>query len=115
MPFKGGWIIRFAEIPDRTAAELWRERYLLVSADAVRPPGDGEVYYHDLIGMRVERVDGGELGRVAELFEVPQGLLLEVETPRGSVMLPYDPRIVAHADIARRALVIAAPEGLFED
>src|SRR5215208_722879 len=64
-PFKGGLIVAFAEISDRNADEL-------------SPPADDEVFQHQLIGMRVERVDGAVLGTVSALYELPQGLMLEV-------------------------------------
>jgi 16S rRNA processing protein RimM len=114
-PFKGGWIVRFTEIPDRTAAELWRDRYLLVPGAEVALPASGEVFYHDLIGMRVERIDGRDVGRVVALYEVPQGVLIEVETPRGLAMLPYHPPMVVHADLARSTLIVDPPPGLLDD
>jgi len=114
-PFKRGWILRFAEIPDRTTAEQWRDRYLLVPGPEVALPVSGEVFYHDLIGMRVERTDGRDVGRVVALYEVPQGVLLEVETPRGLAMLPYHPPMVVHADVARGRLTVDPPPGLLDD
>ena len=114
-PFKGGWILRFAEILDRTSAEAWRDRYLLVPGVEVAAPSDDEVFYHDLIGMRVERVDGREVGRVAAIYEAPQGLLLEVQTSRGSVMLPYGPPIGVRVELERRTLIVDPPAGLLDD
>jgi 16S rRNA processing protein RimM len=114
-PFKNGWILRFAEITDRTSAELWRDRYLLVPAGEVTPPSAGEIFYHDLIGMRVERVDGREIGHIAALFEAPQGVLLEIETPRGSTMLPYGPPMVVRVDVERAAVIVDPPAGLLDD
>jgi 16S rRNA processing protein RimM len=113
-PFKNGWILRLAEIPDRNAAELWRDRYLLVSAGAVKAPATDEVYYHDLIGMRVEDGQGRPLGTVVELYEVPQGVLLEVDAGTQRVMLPYRPEVVQRADVARRVLVVDPPDGMLD-
>src|SRR6185312_314391 len=45
--FKGGLIVHFDEISDRTAAETWRERYFLLPADELTPLGDDEVYIHE--------------------------------------------------------------------
>src|SRR3954469_8462078 len=58
-PFKGGFIVHFDEIADRTIAETWRDRFLLVPADELEPLGDDEVYVHELPGMRVV-LGGGE-------------------------------------------------------
>lgn len=114
VPFKGGWILRLAEISDRNAAEVWRDRYLLVPAGDATPPAADEVYYHDLLGMRIEDVSGHALGTVAELYEVPQGVLLEVDTGAGRVMVPYRAEVVRSADLTRRVLVVDPPEGLFD-
>jgi 16S rRNA processing protein RimM len=114
-PFKGGWILRFAEIPDRTSAEVWRERYLLVPADEVAAPSADEVFFHDLIGMRVERLDGREVGCVAALYEVPQGVLLEVQTARGNAMLPYGPPIVVRVELERKTVIVDPPPGLLDE
>ena len=114
-PFKSGWILRFDELADRNAADLWRGRYLLVATSEIEPPAEGEVYFHDLVGLHVERTDGGALGRVEALHEMPQGLVLEVSTARGTVMLPYRPEVFTSVDLERRALVVDPPPGLIED
>jgi 16S rRNA processing protein RimM len=115
-PFKGGWIVAFAEIADRTAAELWRERYILARLTELPPPAADEVYYHELVGMRVERPGGDALGEVVGLYELPQGLMLEVRPAgRPTVILPYRPEVVLAVDLARRVLTADPPEGLLDD
>jgi len=43
-PFKGGFIVHFAEIGDRSVAETWLKRFLLAPADELSELADGEVY-----------------------------------------------------------------------
>src|SRR5581483_10784284 len=105
---KGGFIVHFAEIADRTAADTWRERFLLLPADELEPLGDDEIYVHDLIGMRVELESGEPVGTVGEIYELPQGLTLDVARATGSVLVPYD-RIVTHVDRDARLIRIAPP------
>ena len=112
--FKGGYIVAFDHLPDRNAAELWRDRYLLAPVDELTPPGDDEVYFHELIGMRVELPSGEVVGEVAELYELPQGIALDVRRTSGSVVVPYRPDVVRTVDLDRRALVIDPPEGLLD-
>ncbi len=114
VPFKGGWIVRFQEITDRDAAEQWRDRYLLVARAEATPPGQGEVYLHDLVGLRVESPDGVELGRVEALFEMGHGVLLEVRTSTATVMIPYRPELITRVDLDRRTLVVDPAGGLFD-
>ena len=102
-PFKGGYIVHFDEIVDRDAADLWRDRFLLAPADQLAPPADDEIYIHEIPGMRVELESGGLVGTVTDVFELPQGLTLDVAGDRGSIMIPYD-RVVTSVD--RHARVI---------
>ncbi len=113
-PFKGGWILRLSEITTRTEAELWRDRYLLVPASELAPLADDEVYYHDLVGLRVQLAGGEAVGHVEALFEVPQGLVLDVRTERGTVLVPYRPEVVTSVDVAQGTIVIDPPSGLFD-
>ena len=112
-PFKGGYIVHFDEITDRDAAVLWRDRFLLAPADELEPPGENEIYIHEIPGMRVELESGELVGTVADVFELPQGLTLDVARDGGSVMLPYD-RVVTSVDRARRVIRIDPPLGLLD-
>ena len=113
-PFKGGWILRLTEITTRTEAELWRDRYLFMPAAELAPLADDEVYYHDLVGLHVQLPGGEPVGRVEALFEVPQGLVLDVRTERGTVMIPYRPEVVTSVDVAHGTIVIDPPAGLLD-
>ena len=58
--------MRFAEAPDRTAAEALRGTRLLVAAAALPAPDDpDEFHVHQLEGLRAELVDGAVVGTVA--------------------------------------------------
>ena len=114
-PFKGGFIVRFDVISDRTAAELWRDRYLLAPASELTPPDEGEIYVHELVGMHVLLTSGEPLGEVAQVYELPLGLALAVRRPEGtSVVLPFQENVVRTVDRARRQLVVEPPEGLLD-
>ena len=112
-PFKGGFIVHFAEIADRDAADAWRERYVLLPADELRPLEAGEIYLHEIMGMRVELESGEPLGTVTAVYELPQGLTLDVARGTGSVLIPYD-RVVTAVDRAARVIRVAPPEGLLD-
>ncbi|HEY4954439.1 MAG TPA: ribosome maturation factor RimM [Gemmatimonadaceae bacterium] len=113
-PFKGGLMVKFATVGDRNAAELLRGRYLIVPFDELEPLAKDEIYLHDLIGMKVELDTGDHVGQVTSYYELPQGLTLDVSTPRGSVLVPYRPEVVERADGDARVIVVKADVGLFE-
>jgi 16S rRNA processing protein RimM len=116
--FNEGLLVSFDEIPDRNEAELWRGRYLLVPAAELPAPSDDEVYLHDLLGMQVVLASGEPVGTVDELYELPQGLALDVRRvpPRAgeTVLVLYDDQTIASVDKDARVIVITPPEGLLE-
>jgi 16S rRNA processing protein RimM len=112
--FKEGLIVAFREITDRTAAELWRNRYLLVPSSEVPALDDGEVYVHDLIGMHVRLEAGESVGDVVDVYELPQGLAIDVKrTGGGTVMLLYAQSVLS-ADRVTRTLTVTVPDGLLD-
>jgi 16S rRNA processing protein RimM len=113
-PFKGELLVTFREIADRNTAEEWRNRFLLIPTNELRPPEGGEVWVHELVGMSVTHVDGSPVGEVIGIEELPQGLLLEVKTPRGTSSIPFVDAIVVGVDREARALTIDPPQGLLE-
>jgi 16S rRNA processing protein RimM len=76
-------IARFAEIPDRTAAERMRGTELTVPRDALPPLGEGEYYHADLIGLPAVSSAGEDLGRVVAVENFGAGDVLEIERPDG--------------------------------
>lgn len=120
-PFKDGFLVTFAGIEDRNAADLWRDRYLLIPESELPAPAEGEIYLHDVPGMRVELPDGTLVGRVTTVWELPQGLMLDVvrepaaENARGTtVMIPYDERTVHRVDRDQRRIIVDVPDGLLD-
>ena len=113
-PFKGGMMVKFEEIADRTAAEQLRGRYVFSPFDELDPPDEGEIYIHELIGMKVKLDSGEEMGTVSSYYELPQGLTLEVKTAKGNVLVPYRPEVVEHVDAEAREVVVKSEVGIFD-
>jgi 16S rRNA processing protein RimM len=114
-PFKKGLIVKFEELGDRDSAELWRGRYLLAPFSELPPLQEDQVYLHDLIGMQVVSTAGEQLGAVTTSYELPQGLILDIQTARGTVMLPYRPEVIVRTDLDARTIVINEKLGFMDD
>jgi len=106
--------VRFEEMRDRNEASQWTNRYLLVPATELEPPSEGEVYLHELEGMRVELVSGEYVGTVTSVFELPQGLALDVQRESGTVLVPFNEVFIHEIRRAARTVVIAPPAGLLD-
>jgi 16S rRNA processing protein RimM len=109
--------LTLAEVPDRGAAELWRGRFLLAPQDELPPVADDEVYLHDLPGMRVMHVDGRTLGDVADTYELPQGLMLDVRPVNGgpTYFIPWRDEVLVRVDESARVITVNPPEGLLPE
>jgi len=114
-PFKKGLIVQFEELRDRDSADLWRGRYLLAPFSELPPLEEDEVYLHDLVGMKVVSAQGEQIGAVTTFYELPQGIMLDIETSRGSVVIPYRPEIIVRTDIGARTIVIDDKLGFLDD
>jgi len=114
-PFKKGLLVRLSGANDRTEVEGLVGRYLLAAADTLEPLQEGEVFYHQLLGLAVELVDGTPIGTVREVFEAQPADLLEVHAEDGrTVLVPFTGQIVKRLDTAAGRLVIDPPAGLLE-
>ncbi len=80
---KGGAIARFAEVPDRTAAEALRGTALTVPRSSLPPLGDGEYYHANLLGLPAVSTTGEALGTCVAIDNFGAGDLLEIQRPDG--------------------------------
>ena len=112
-PFKGGLLVSLDAVGDRTEAERWNDRHLLVPVEELTQPEDGEVFLHELAGMRVLNETGADLGDIRGFFQVPHGVLLDVRTKRGDVALPFNEMFVRNVNRADRTMTVAIPDELF--
>jgi 16S rRNA processing protein RimM len=114
-PFKGGFIVEFDGIDSREEAEKWRARFLLVPGEELPPLQPDEVFIHELYGMRVALADGAPLGVVEAVYELPQGLGVDVKRDAGgSVIIPWRDEVIAKVDRDARVLVVEPPDGLLD-
>ena len=108
------WLIKFAGADRREAIDPWRGLFLAVPADELAPPEGDEVYLHELDGFAVRLPDETPLGLVSAVYELPSGLMIEVQGPKREFLLPYKKEFVQAVDRAGRRLTVTPPDGLIE-
>jgi len=113
-PMNREWLVRVTEITDRDIADTWRGRTLLGDASLLPSPGEDELYIGDLIGMTVEMEGKGVIGTVRDVYEAPQGIILELETPTGRPMVPWHDDLVREVDDEARVIRLALLDGLVD-
>ena len=107
-------LARFAEIPDRNAAEAARGILLFATIDPDEAPGDPEEFYaHQLVGLTAYDEDGTHLGEVTALVRGGAQDLLTVRTPEGrDALVPFVKALVPEVDLDGGRVVVADRPGL---
>ena len=113
-PFKKGFLVSLEGVETRDEAEALRGRYLLRPIEELEELEEGEVFYHQLLGLEVVTEAGQVLGRVAEVYELRPADLLEVKGPGKTHYIPFLSSIVKRVELESGQLVIDPPEGLLD-
>jgi 16S rRNA processing protein RimM len=109
------WLVKFAGVESRDALDPFRAHFLGVPQDALGPLAEGEVYLHELDGFSVRlEEDDTPLGLVSAVYDLPAGILIEVQGPKREFLLPYKKEFVRQVDRAGRRLMVTLPEGLLD-
>lgn len=110
-PIKDGLAVTAPEVPTREAAEALRNTPLHVPRSVLPPVAEDEFYHVDLIGCRVEALDGTPMGAVVAVHDFGAGDVLELRDPDGRQRyLDFTKAEVPLVDIASRRLVAAPTE-----
>jgi 16S rRNA processing protein RimM len=108
------WLVKFAGVENRDALDPFRGHFLGVPQESLTPLAEDEVYLHELDGFSVRLADDTPLGLVSAVYELPAGIMIEVQGPKREFLLPYKKEFVQQVDRASRKLVVSPPEGLLE-
>ena len=97
-----GLVAAFADIADRDRAMTLCGYTLHICRDQLPPAANGEYYWADLIGLRVENRQGITLGQIAELFETGANDVLVVRANDDQeILIPYiRPHYIENIDLA---------------
>ncbi|MFF0270560.1 ribosome maturation factor RimM [Kribbella sp. NPDC004536] len=112
----GKLLVKFAEVPDRTAAEQLRNLFVQAEvADDERPEDPDEFYDRDLVGLAVRTTDGVDVGAVIDVVHLPAQDLLEIRRTAGNVvMVPLVEELVPEINVDKQYVVVADRPGLLD-
>jgi len=101
-----GWRLRFAEVPDRNAAESYRDVYLEAVVAAGEQLPRGEFYWHEIIGATVKDVDDSILGKVVDVYRAGGADVVVVRGPAGEIDVALVKAVVRVFDPAKGEIVV---------
>lgn len=108
---KDAFLAKVEGVATREEAQALNGVRLFVDRDHLPKPEDEEEYYHaDLIGLRVERLDGVVVGTVKAVHEFGAGDVLEVAGTDGRIeLLPFTLAVVPVVDLESGRIVVDPP------
>ncbi len=87
----------------------------MTSPDRLEPLAPGEYYGYQLMGCRVERVDGREIGVVRDIWPTGEANVLVIEGEGGvEHLIPAAEELLREIDIEGRRIVVDVIPGLLE-
>jgi 16S rRNA processing protein RimM len=103
-------LVKFEEVPDRTAAEALRGQILLVPAAQTPPLEEADRFWvHQVVGLEVVTESGRSLGPVREVLTNPAN---DVWVTEGGTLVPAVREVVLEVDLQGGRVTIRELPGL---
>jgi 16S rRNA processing protein RimM len=99
-------VAKVVGIDDRETAAALKGREVAVPRAAFPPAGEDEVYWADLIGLKVTNLQGDELGEVAEVFSNGAQAILRVVRGEEERLIPFVDAAVRTLDLPARRIEV---------
>jgi 16S rRNA processing protein RimM len=106
-------LVGFSGIEDRDRAAELSNGELWVDAECLPDPGPDTAYTFQLIGLEVRTVEGRSLGTLADVIATGAHPVYVVQGKR-ELLVPANPEVVRHVDLAAGVITVELPRGLEE-
>jgi len=108
-------ILRLKGIEKIEQAQPLIGKTILIEKEALPELEEGEYYWADLLGIRVETREGKGIGKVREIFSTGAHDVYVVEGKRGEIFLPAIEDVIQSIDLKKGVMKVVRMEGLWED
>lgn len=116
-PYKANMVlIKFADIPDATAAEPYRNYEVCIPLDQLAELPPDSYYQHDILGIGVVTLSGRELGSVVDIMPTGSNDVYVVKSASGKqFLIPAVKEFIKRVDLSRRVMYIEPIGGMVDD
>lgn len=110
---KGFVLVKFVGYDNINDVQNFRDHELMVSAEDQQPLDDGQYYYHQIIGLSVQTVDGENLGTIKEILSPGANDVWVVQRPnQKDLLLPVIDDVVKEVNLEAQLVTVELMEGL---
>ncbi|GAB6036424.1 ribosome maturation factor RimM [Fundidesulfovibrio butyratiphilus] len=114
-PHQGRLLVTLEGVADRDRAESLRGAEVLAEAGDLPPPGEDEIYLHEIEGFAVVLENGDPVGVLEGFLDLPGQDVWSIRSPQGKeVLLPANDETVAGIDVEARTVTVTPPPGLLD-
>lgn len=104
-------LVQLAGVEDRDAADALKGKEVYGDIQALTPLPEGEYYWYQLVGCRVEDLEGRALGVVQSLWDAGGHDLLVLED---DLLIPTSREVLKEIDLAQQLLRVEVLPGMLE-
>ncbi|MDH5399480.1 MAG: ribosome maturation factor RimM [Cyclobacteriaceae bacterium] len=107
-------VVKFEGVDTIEEAERLQGATLHLPVEALPTLGEGQFYYHDIIGFMAHDKNLGEIGRIIDFYSQTKQDLLVIEHNEKEVLVPVNDVFVTKADYSTKTLYLNLPDGLLQ-
>jgi 16S rRNA processing protein RimM len=111
-PHQNNWLLKLKGVETRNDAEVLHDQWISIERQDRPAPAESEYFTNQIIGLKVETIDGLELGSVTEILKTGANDVYVVKGDRGEVLLPAVEQVVQSIDLEQGKMIVKLLEGL---
>jgi 16S rRNA processing protein RimM len=114
VPHKNALLMRLEGLSTLNEAESCRNAAILIEKTGLEREGEGEYFWHELIGLEVYLNTGEFIGTVKRIFATGSNDIYVVQKEKKEVLIPAIHDVVQEVDLAGKRMIISEMEGLLD-
>jgi 16S rRNA processing protein RimM len=111
-PHQNSWLLKLDGVDTRNDAELLHNQWISIERKDRPTPAEAEYFTNQIIGLKVETIDGVALGLVTEILKTGANDVYVVKGDRGEVLLPAVADVIREIDLEQGKMIVKLMEGL---
>lgn len=111
---KNTCIVKFKGISSISQAQEYSGLECFLPESELKPPGEDEVYLHQIVGCSVVTMEGRQIGTAVDVLFYPGNEILVIEREGREILIPFNRTICREIDLKSRRISVDPPEGLLD-
>lgn len=107
-------LVKFEDIDSIEQAQEVVKASLYLPLDALPDLGEGNYYFHEIVGFQVVDQERGELGTVKDVYTGGSQDLIAMDYQNQEVLIPINDELVPQVDKTKGTVYVKLPEGLLD-